>query len=195
MDNLPLVDVLTEAKACQLCADLLPHHPRPVVKASASARLLIIGQAPGLKVHESGVPWDDQSGNRLRHWLGISRELFYDETKIAIVPMGFCYPGKGRSGDLPPRPECAPRWHAPLLKHMPDIRLTLLIGQYAQRYYLENASHTLTATVASWRDYLPDYFVLPHPSPRNQIWLKKNQWFEEEVLIELRKRVELVLHR
>lgn len=193
MNNLPLVDVLTEAKACQLCADLLPHHPRPVVKASASARLLIIGQAPGLKVHESGVPWDDQSGNRLRHWLGISRELFYDETKIAIVPMGFCYPGKGRYGDLPPRRECAPRWHDPLLEFMPDICLTLLVGQYAQRYYLNSTFRTLTETVSTWRDHLPEYFVLPHPSPRNQIWLKKNPWFEKDVLIELRKQVKIAL--
>ena len=171
----------------------LPRDPRPVLKASASARLLIIGQAPGLAVHESGIPWNDPSGDRLRQWLGLDRDVFYDENKVAIVPMGFCYPGKGRSGDLPPRRECAPRWHDSLLEFMSDIRLTLLVGQYAQRYYLDSTFRTLTETVTTWRDHLPEYFVLPHPSPRNQIWLKKNPWFEKEVVAELRKQVKISL--
>lgn len=188
-----LKKVLEEVRACRLCAEALPHEPRPIVSASASARLLIIGQAPGSKVHKSGVPWDDQSGDRLRQWLNIRRPIFYDNTKVAILPMGFCYPGKGRSGDLPPRSECAPSWHEKLLCRLPAIRLTLLIGQYAQRYYLDTGSHTLTDTVAAWREYLPAYLPLPHPSPRNQIWLKKNPWFEKEVLVELQEQVKMAL--
>ena len=188
-----LIKVLEEARACRLCADGLPHEPRPIVSASPNARLLIIGQAPGSKVHESGVPWDDKSGDRLRQWLNISKQVFYDDTRVAIMPMGFCYPGKGRSGDLPPRPECAPHWHAKVLSRLPEIQLTLLIGQYAQRYYLGNDSRTLTDTVAAWRDHLPTYFALPHPSPRNQFWLRKNPWFEKEVLVELQKRVKKAL--
>lgn len=191
MRDLP--NVLSEVKACQLCRELLPHQPRPVLNVSVSARLLIVGQAPGARVHESGVPWDDPSGDRLRRWLNISQSVFYDQRKVAIVPMGFCYPGKGRSGDLPPRPECAPQWHQKLLARMPDVRLTLLIGQYAQRYYLQNRPRTLTETVASWREYLPEYFVLPHPSPRNQIWLKKNPWFEKEVVSSLQEQVKIAL--
>ena len=185
--------MLNEARNCQLCAKQLSHEPRPVLRAHANARLLIIGQAPGSKVHASGIPWDDPSGDRLRNWLGIDKKLFYDETQIAVIPMGFCYPGKGRSGDLPPRPECAPQWHAALLSQMPDIQLTLLIGQYAQRYYLGKQHPTLTATVKAWRDHLPRYFTLPHPSPRNQLWLKKNPWFEKEVLLELKKYVRSTL--
>jgi len=188
-----LINVLNEARNCRLCAKQLPHEPRPVLRAHANARLLIIGQAPGSKVHASGIPWDDPSGDRLRNWLGINKNLFYDETQIAIIPMGFCYPGKGRSGDLPPRPECAPQWHAALLSRMPNIQLTLLIGQYAQRYYLGKQHRTLTATVKAWRDYLPHYFALPHPSPRNQLWLKKNPWFETEVLSEVKKHTQNAL--
>ncbi len=188
-----LINVLNEARNCRLCAKQLPHEPRPVLRAHANARLLIIGQAPGSKVHASGIPWDDPSGDRLRNWLGINKNLFYDETQIAIIPMGFCYPGKGRSGDLPPRPECAPQWHAALLSRMPNIQLTLLIGQYAQRYYLGKQHRTLTATVKAWRNYLPHYFALPHPSPRNQLWLKKNPWFETEVLSEVKKHTQNAL--
>ena len=188
-----LINVLNEARNCRLCAKQLPHEPRPVLRAHANARLLIIGQAPGSKVHASGIPWDDPSGDRLRNWLGINKNLFYDETQIAIIPMGFCYPGKGRSGDLPPRPECAPQWHAALLSRMPNIQLTLLIGQYAQRYYLGKQHGTLTATVKAWRNYLPHYFALPHPAPRNQLWLKKNPWFETEVLSEVKKHTQNAL--
>lgn len=176
--------------ACDHCRSHLPHGPRPVVQASPRAKLLIIGQAPGRRVHASGVPWDDPSGERLRRWLGIDAATFYDAERVALVPMGFCYPGTGKSGDLPPRPECAPRWHAALLESMPDVRLTLLLSQYALNYYLEGRRHkTLTATVKAWRDYRPDILPLPHPSPRNNIWLRKNPWFEDDVLPYLRQRV------
>src|SRR5690606_30230782 len=151
MTDLILTDVLDNARTCQLCAAHLPHAPRPVVRAATGARLLIIGQAPGARVHASGIPWDDASGDRVRNWLGVSKDIFYDENQIAIMPMGFCYPGKGRSGDLPPRPECAPRWHAEILSGLPNIQLTLLIGQYAQRYYLGRQHNTLTATVKDWQ--------------------------------------------
>ena len=165
-----------------------------MVQASAKSKLLIIGQAPGSRVHQSGIPWDDPSGDRLRDWLKIDKETFYDADKVAIVPMGFCYPGRGRSGDNPPRPVCAPTWHERLLNEMPSIQLTLLIGQYAQRYYLKHveasAGHkTLTERVKN-ADKAPDHFFpLPHPSPRNQIWLKKNPWFEKETLPLLRSRL------
>lgn len=192
MKNNVLTNLLNEVISCQLCSKMLPHEPRPVLRVGSSARLLIIGQAPGAKVHSSGIPWNDPSGDRLRNWLDISRDIFYDETRVAIVPMGFCYHGKGRSGDLPPRPECAPKWHSLLLGQLPEIRLTLLIGVYAQRYYLSKQG-TLTDIVTAWRDHLPRYFSLPHPSPRNQIWLKKNPWFEKDVLPELKKQVQSAL--
>jgi uracil-DNA glycosylase len=181
----------TNARACRVCEAHLPLGPRPVMRASASARLLIIGQAPGTRVHESGIPWNDRSGDRLRQWLGVSPDIFYDEARIAIVPMGFCYPGVDpRGGDLPPRPECAPLWHPPFLDAMPDIRLTLLIGSYAQARYLGAArKKTMTETVANWRAYLPDFLPLPHPSWRNTAWIKKNPWFETGLLPELRAEV------
>jgi len=151
---------------------------------------MIIGQAPGKKVHESGIPWDDASGIRLREWLGVSEEEFYNEKIIGLMPMGFCYPGKGKSGDLPPRQECAPTWHNKILKAVGDVRLTILIGQYAQSYYLGNSvKSTLTETVKSFKEYLPGTIVLPHPSPRNNIWLKKNPWFSKNLLPVLRKEV------
>lgn len=181
--------LLEQVRACDLCAASLPLGPRPVLRANASARLLIIGQAPGTRVHETGIPWNDPSGDRLRQWLGWDRERFYDESQTAIVPMGFCYPGKGKSGDLPPRPECAPQWHPPLLELMPAIELVLLVGQYAQRHYLPDAKATLTETVRAFRDYGPRYVPLPHPSPRNQLWLKKNPWFERDVVPYLQARV------
>ena len=178
----PLEGLLQQIRNCRICEDHLPLGPRPVVRASASAKLLIVGQAPGTKVHASGIPWDDQSGKRLRQWLGLAPEIFYDETKVAIVPMGFCYPGKGKSGDLPPRPECAQHWHQKILTLLPNIQLTLLIGKYAQDYFLGAAAkENLTKTVAAWPAYLPHYLPLPHPSPRNQFWLRHNPWFEETI--------------
>ncbi|MEE4283111.1 MAG: uracil-DNA glycosylase family protein [Pseudomonadales bacterium] len=192
-ERLSLINLLSDVNNCKLCTDELPHNPRPVFSVSTSARLLIIGQAPGAKVHESGVPWADLSGHRLRQWLNINESVFYDKTRVALMPMGFCYPGKGSSGDLPPRPECASQWHKRLLFEMPDVQLTLLIGLYAQRHYLSSCLDTLTDTVAGWREYLPQYFPLPHPSPRNNIWLKKNPWFEKEVLPNLQELTRIAL--
>ncbi len=183
-----LTTLLKDIRQCNLCAQQLSNGVNPVVQADALAKILIIGQAPGLQVHKSGVPWDDPSGERLRAWLGLSREQFYGSL-IALVPMAFCYPGKGSSGDLPPRKECAQTWHAKLLKQMPNVDLTILIGQYAQNYYLANRDKNLTATVKNFRAYLPKFLVLPHPSPRNNVWLSKNPWFEQQVLPVLRQRV------
>ena len=187
-----LFRLLDDIRSCTHCAKDLPCAPRPVLQAHSSARLRIIGQAPGRKVHETGVPWNDKSGDRLREWLGITPETFYDAKKIAIIPMGFCYPGKAKSGDKPPRPECAPRWHAQLNAHLSDIKLTLLVGQYAQTHYLGNLRRTtLTDTVKAWAEYVPlGYLPLAHPSGRNQIWLKKNPWFEKELVPELRKMIQ-----
>ena len=189
-----LEETLEAARACQLCAAALPHEPRPVVVADQRARILIIGQAPGRRVHESGIPWNDPSGDRLRTWLDVDRDTFYDPTKFAIVPMGFCFPGTGSGGDLPPRPECAPTWHEPILAELPDVQLTLLLSQYALKYYLkERASKTVTETVTRWREFAPVFLPLPHPSPRNQRWLRNNPWFETEVVPELKKRVHAIL--
>jgi uracil-DNA glycosylase len=187
---IPLNVLLREIRACTICAPFLPHGPRPIIAASESARILIIGQAPGARVHASGVPWSDASGARLRSWLGIDESIFHDASKIALVPMGFCFPGRGASGDLPPRPECAARWHRDLLAHMRSVRLTLLIGQYAQRFGLgaENGA-SLTDTLTRWRDFSPRVIPLPHPSPRNIAWFKRNPWFESDVLPTLRERV------
>jgi uracil-DNA glycosylase len=192
--NQKLPRLLADIRACQACAANLPHAPRPVVQAAEQAGLLIVGQAPGRRVHETGIPWNDPSGNRLREWLGISSDIFYDARRVAIVPIAFCYPGKGKSGDLPPRPECAPLWHPRLLAAMPQVQLTLLIGRYAQGFFLKDACKaTLTETVAAYEEYLPEYFPLPHPSPRNQSWWIKNPWFEHDVLPVLRERVQSVL--
>lgn len=187
----PIDPLLAAIRRCELCRAQLPLGPRPVVQASATARLCIIGQAPGRKVHESGIPWDDASGVRLRDWTGLSTETFYDPAKVAIMPMGFCYPGKAVSGDLPPSAVCAPTWHGALLDQLPDVRLTLLIGQYAQARYLgAQRKSSLTETVSAWRDYLPSgYFPLPHPSPRNQPWLARNPWFADGLLPGLRDAV------
>lgn len=188
--------LLKDISTCSLCKEHLALGPNPVVSAHPESKLLIVGQAPGTKVHASGIPWDDASGVQLRKWLQLDSETFYDTSQVAIVPMGFCYPGKGKSGDLPPRKECAPQWHAPLLKSMPHIALGLLIGQYAQRYYLrENAMKNLTETVRNFQAYLPRYLPLPHPSPRNRFWLSQNLWFEAEVLPVLRERVGEVLQK
>lgn len=181
-------ELLAKIKHCDICKQYI--EPRPVVLASETSKILIIGQAPGTKVHASGIPWDDASGKQLRAWLNVTSEQFYNTSNFGIVPMGFCYPGKGKSGDLPPRKECAPQWHQPLLHKMPDVQLILLIGMYAQNYYLkEKALKTLTDTVGNFKDYLPTYFVLPHPSPRNRFWLTKNPWFYRKVVPELQKRV------
>jgi uracil-DNA glycosylase len=186
--------LLARIRACTACAGTLPHAPRPVLRASASARILIVGQAPGRKVHETGIPWNDPSGDLLRAWLGIDRDTFYDERRIAIAPAGFCYPGKGRSGDLPPRPECAPLWHPSLRALLPDIRITLLVGSYAQAWYLGKRRHkSLSDTVQARNDYLPMYFPLPHPSPRNRRWLALRPWFERDVLPELHQRFHAAL--
>lgn len=182
--------MLGKARACKMCEAVLPYPPKPVLRAATSARILIVGQAPGRRVHETGIPWNDPSGDRLRGWMEVSREIFYDESRIAIIPTGFCYPGTGPGGDLPPRPECAPMWHPRLLSVLPNIHLTLLVGCYAQAFYLgDRAQKTLTETVRHYRDYLPAFLPLPHPSPRNQMWLKRNPWFAEEVVPLLRKLV------
>lgn len=188
-----LESLLIEVRACVLCAEHLPLGPRPVVQADSQARILVAGQAPGRKVHETGIPFNDASGDRLRAWLGISREVFYDPKQVAILPMGFCFPGTGKSGDLPPRPECAPAWRAALLSHMQDIKLTLVIGQYAQAYHLPNEATSVTELVQAWRKYWPHTVPLPHPSPRNNLWLKRNPWFEAELIPVLRTRVSEVL--
>lgn len=183
---------MDEARACALCAAHLPLGPRPVFRLSATARLLIVGQAPGTKVHETGIPWNDRSGDRLRQWLGIGRDLFYDETRIAILPMGLCYPGVlPNGGDAPPRPECAPLWHPKLLPLLPRIELTLLVGSYAQAGFIakKDRGDTLTETVRNFRDYLPRFLPTPHPSWRTGAWERKNPWFAKKVLPELRKRV------
>lgn len=186
-----LADVVKAARACTVCAADLPLGPRPVLRVQRSARLVIIGQAPGTRVHESGVPWDDKSGERLRDWLNISPDVFYDEAKVAIIPMGFCYPGRlPRGGDAPPRPECAPLWHARLLAGLPKVGLTLLVGQYAQGFYLgKRRGKTLTETVTNWQTYLPDYLPTPHPSWRTVGWQKRNPWFDDALLPALRRRV------
>ncbi|EHV5551602.1 uracil-DNA glycosylase family protein [Vibrio vulnificus] len=186
---MPLEPLLTQIRACQVCASALPLGANPVVQAHSEAKILIIGQAPGTKVHHTSIPWNDASGNRLRAWLDIEKQTFYNPKQIAIMPMGFCYPGRGQSGDLPPRKECAPLWHEALLKHLPNIKLTLLIGQYAQNRYLSNKPKTLTETVQNWQAWLPDYLPLPHPSPRNTLWLRKNPWFEEQTVPYLRQQV------
>lgn len=195
MNKSPATDLdtlLTDIRQCRLCQAHIPE-PRPVLRAAASARILIIGQAPGTRVHASGIPWDDASGKRLRNWMDIADSVFYDESRVAIVPMGFCYPGKGKSGDLPPRPECAPLWHAQLRQFLPQIQCTLLIGQYAQNHYLPEQFNTLTERVRHWRDFAPRYYVLPHPSPRNQLWLHRNNWFEAEVVPALQHTVKEIL--
>ncbi|MCV9387314.1 uracil-DNA glycosylase family protein [Reichenbachiella ulvae] len=186
--------LLAEIKNCTLCQAHLQHGVNPVLSAHATSKVAIIGQAPGSVVHQSGIPWDDKSGERLRDWLGVKEEEFYNPQLFALIPMGFCYPGKGKSGDLPPRPECAVKWHEALMSQMNDLELILLIGSYAQKYYLgEKAKGTLTATVRNFNDYLPKHLPLPHPSPRNNIWLKKNPWFTDELLPSLKARVKLYL--
>ncbi|MFB9052098.1 uracil-DNA glycosylase family protein [Formosa undariae] len=186
--------LLHEIKQCTICADALPLGPHPIVTAHPDSKIIIVGQAPGLKVHNSGIPWNDASGKRLRTWLNVTEDQFYNTKNFAIIPMGFCYPGKGKSGDLPPRPECAPQWHAALLDKIPQVKLVILIGNYAQKYYLKaDVGTNLTETVSNFESYLPTYFPIPHPSPRNRFWLSKNPWFEASVVPELQKKVHDIL--
>lgn len=185
-----LKHLLAEIKMCKFCEDHLPMGARPVLAAQSTAKILIVGQAPGIRVHTTGIPWNDPSGKRLRKWMDIDSKVFYDDSKIAIVPMGFCYPGTGKRGDLPPRKECATLWHEKVLKLLPNVELTLLIGMYAQKYFLgKNRKKTLTETVLNYDNYLPKYLPIVHPSPRNYGWHKKNSWFEAEVVPILKQRV------
>jgi uracil-DNA glycosylase len=179
-----------EIRACDLCAEHLPLGARPVFQADPSARILIVGQAPGTAVHRSGVPFDDPSGERLRGWLGVDRKIFYNAKKMAIVPMAFCYPGRGKSGDLPPRPECAARWRAELLAHLNQIELTVAVGRYAIDWHVDQGrKRTVTEIVKDWRSHWPAVVPMPHPSPRNQLWFRKNPWLEADIVPALQKRV------
>ncbi len=184
--------LLSNIRECSLCKDFID--PNPVVFASKSSKIIIIGQAPGTKVHKSGIPWDDASGKQLRRWMDVTDKQFYNTDNFGIIPMGFCYPGKGKTGDLPPRKECAPQWHEELMAKIKNIELVVLIGMYAQNYYLKNqAKRTLTETVDNFQEYLPKHFVLPHPSPRNRFWLTKNPWFEKEVLPVLKNKIREII--
>lgn len=189
MDNL-----VEKIRKCEICKDHLPLGPRPVVQLSSKAKIVIIGQAPGRRVHETGIPWNDASGKKLREWMNVDDAVFYNPDIISIMPMGFCYPGKATSGDMPPRPECAPLWHPQILKHFTSSPLLLLIGQYAQRYYLKkNCKASLTETVRSYQEYLPQYFPLPHPSPRNQNWVTINPWFMKMTIPALRRNIKMAM--
>lgn len=189
-----LDDLLLAVRSCRACVAHLPLGPRPILQAGASARILIVGQSPGARVHASGVPWDDRSGERLRGWMGINAQRFYDKTSVAIVPMGLCYPGRAASGDMPPRSECAPLWLDRLLAQLPRIQLTLLVGAYAQAHFLRTAGHTsVTATTRNWRAHLPRVIPLPHPSPRNVAWFKVNSWFDDELLPVLQRSIREII--
>jgi uracil-DNA glycosylase len=186
--------LLAEVRACRICAESLPLGPRPVLQFNPQARILIVGQAPGRKVHETGVPFNDPSGDRLRRWLGVARETFYDDTRIALLPMGFCYPGTGKSGDLPPRLECAATWRSALLAKLAQVQLTLVLGRHALDWHLpEAAGQSLNTVVERWRESWPRLLVLPHPSPRNIAWFKRHAWFEAEIIPALQARVKTIL--
>lgn len=194
--HLSLDALLTAVRACRACEAHLPLGPRPVLQVSATARILIVGQAPGLRVHQTGIPWDDPSGERLREWMGVSKKIFYDASRIAIIPMGYCYPGRGESGDLPPRRECAQLWFDLLLAKLPLIELTLLIGQHAQRHFLgRRRKQSLAETTKAWAEYGPRFVPLPHPSPRNTPWFQRNSGFDQQLLPELRSRIAALLAR
>ncbi|MCG8312321.1 MAG: uracil-DNA glycosylase family protein [Pseudomonadales bacterium] len=190
-----LIQLHNEITQCRLCEQHLPLGPNPVLRVSDRAKVLIVGQAPGTKVHATGIPWNDPSGDRLRRWLDVDSTTFYDSERFAIVPMGFCYPGKGKSGDLPPRRECAEQWHQPLLSLMPQLELILLVGKYAQDYYLpkDKQYRTLTENVRHWQMFWPQFLPMPHPSPRNGVWLKQNPWFEKDLVPQLQQRVQRFL--
>jgi len=192
MTALPLDILLREIRQCELCLDL-PLGPRPIVQAHQESKILIVGQAPGIRVHKSGKPFDDPSGVRLRQWLGMSELEFYDPTKLAIVPMGFCYPGTGKSGDLPPRPECAPAWRQRLLDELSKVELTIVLGTYAREWHIESKHKRLSDLVADWKSFWPEVLPLPHPSPRNQRWFKQHAWFETDILPVLRERVRTLI--
>ncbi len=185
--------LLAEIRNCQECAAHLPLGPNPVLTAAKNSKIIIIGQAPGTKVHKSGIPWDDQSGKKLREWLGVDNDTFYNTENFAIVPMGFCYPGKGKTGDLPPKKECAPLWHSKVFDHLKETKLILLIGSYATNYYLPKDGRNLTQRVENFEDYLPEFWPLPHPSPTNRFWRAKNPWFEQSVVSILQDKVAQIL--
>ncbi|HBM51260.1 uracil-DNA glycosylase family protein [Marinobacter sp. UBA3607] len=193
LDSLDFDQLVQQVRACTLCKDVLPEGPRPVVQLSRSSRILVVGQAPGRKVHETGIPFNDPSGDRLRQWMGVDREQFYNEEQVAILPMGFCFPGTGKSGDLPPRPECAETWREALLARLDKVELTLVIGQYAQAWHLPDSRKSVTDNVKAWREYWPGLLPMPHPSPRNIRWLKSNPWFEQEVIPRLQARIRELL--
>ena len=180
--------LLNEIRQCTICAEHLPLGPRPIIEASVHSKIIVVGQAPGTKVHESGIPWDDQSGKKLREWLGVDNDVFYNIENFGIVPMGFCYPGKGQTGDLPPRKECAQAWHSKVFGAFQKVELILLIGTYAQNYFFPNDERNLTDKVQNYLEYLPKYWPLPHPSPLNRFWRSRNPWFEKEVVSQLQKK-------
>lgn len=186
--------LIRQIKDCKICLPYLEQGVNPVIAASPESKIIVIGQAPGRIVHETGIPWNDKSGDNLRKWFGVDKTAFYDTSIFALMPMGFCYPGKGKSGDLPPRKECAPLWHDALMQRMKEKKLVVLIGQYAQHHYLKDkVKSTLTQTVRSFKEYLPEYFPLPHPSPRNNIWQAKNEWFSTEVLPILKEKIAAII--
>ena len=193
--RMPFEELVARVRRCRICEAHLPHEPRPVVQVSQSARLLVVGQAPGRRVHDTVLPFNDPSGDRLREWMGVDRDTFYDDQQLAILPMGFCYPGTGKSGDLPPRPECAPAWRDLLLERLEGVQLTLVIGQYAHAWHLPGPKASVTERVKRWREVWPEVVPLPHPSPRNNLWLRRNPWFEEEVIPKLRQRVRDILRQ
>ncbi|KPP99007.1 uracil-DNA glycosylase family protein [Marinobacter sp. HL-58] len=193
--QIPFDELVAQVRQCRICEAYLPLGPRPVIQVSRSASILVVGQAPGRRVHETGLPFNDPSGDRLRDWMGIGRETFYNENELAILPMGFCYPGTGKSGDLPPRPECAPAWRNLLLERLDNIQLTLVIGQYAHAWHLPGPKQSVTDRVRQWQEVWPELLPLPHPSPRNNLWLRRNPWFEREVIPELQSRVRELLGR